>query len=180
MLSEFRQRYPLGSLITELVRVEQGIYIVRAQAIVQGTVLGSGLAGSTTVEEAEDAAVQRALRSAGFEAALIPPLPPVPPLPSPTNGNGLSPKSWVEPMAKGGDTPNLALHSEPEDFSDLIAKTDVEMRRVGWGQGEGRRYLKSTFSKTSRHELSDAELQVFLQHLKQLPTRMLIESESDF
>ncbi len=172
MLNDFRQRYPLGSITTELLQVEQGIYLVRSQVLVQGTLLGSGIAGSTTVEDAEDASIQRALRVAGFESVTLSSLPPVPPPPP------LTLPHWPEP--KGGDVPNLTLNTEPEDFSDLIAKTDVEMKRVGWNAAEGRRHLKSAFSKTSRHELSDSELQLFLHHLKQLPTRMLVESDSNF
>ncbi len=180
MLNDFRQRYPLGSITTELLQIEQGIYLVRSQILVQGTILGSGIAGSTTVEDAEDASIQRALRVAGFESvttSAVTSLAPVPPPPALTLPNKPAP-NWPEP--KGGDVPNLTMATEPEDFSDLIAKTDVEMKRVGWNAADGRRYLKSAFSKTSRHELSDSELQIFLQHLKQLPTRMLVESDSNF
>jgi hypothetical protein len=56
----------MGSLLTDLLRVEEGIYIVKAQVVVNNTVLGSGIAGSNTVEEAEDAALKRALNHAGF------------------------------------------------------------------------------------------------------------------
>jgi hypothetical protein len=31
MIQDFRERYPMGSLLTDLLRVEEGIYIVKAQ-----------------------------------------------------------------------------------------------------------------------------------------------------
>jgi hypothetical protein len=65
MFSQFRVRYPTGSLISELITIDRGQYIVRAQVVVDGVVLSSGLAAAETVEGAEDRAKNRAL--AGIE-----------------------------------------------------------------------------------------------------------------
>lgn len=61
MFSQFRVRYPTGSLISELITIDRGQYIVRAQVVVDGVVLSSGLAAAETVEGAEDRAKNRAL-----------------------------------------------------------------------------------------------------------------------
>ena len=235
MLSSFRDRHPLGSVVTDLLRVEEGIYIVKAQISVGGIVLGSGIAGSTTVEEAEDAAIQRALRISGvsntssllggsttlgsssldsatlsttangssvassFEIASAPrsdttsstqsiattephdfssvddwDTPPSVPEPAPSKPR----KAKSAPSkAKSSPEPELQLEPEIEDLSELIAQTDVELTRIGWGPKEGRRFLKERFSKQSRQQLDESELRDFLQELKQQPTKMLDAAE---
>jgi len=57
----------------------------------------------------------------------------------------------------------------PVDLSDIIAQTDVELRRLGWGVNEGRTYLEQTYGKRSRHDLTDEELLAFLLHLESQP-----------
>lgn len=254
MLSTFRDRHPLGSVVTDLLRVEEGIYVVKAQISVGGIVLGSGMAGSTTVEEAEDAAIQRALRISGitstsifggstplgsvalntnsldtasldgtngnsisntFEIPSAPHPNTASPKPSSSTTNSPSNISSTNNAAPNGfssvddwDTPSsapepatpkprkskpavskskpqpelepepeLQLEPEIEDLSELIAQTDVELTRIGWGPKEGRRFLKDRFSKQSRQQLDETELREFLQELKQQPTKMLDAAE---
>ena len=57
----------------------------------------------------------------------------------------------------------------PVDLSDIIAHTDVELKRLGWTNAQGRRYLEQTYGKRSRQHLSDSELMEFLDHLKMQP-----------
>jgi hypothetical protein len=57
----------------------------------------------------------------------------------------------------------------PVDLSDVIAQTEVELRRLGWTQEQGREHLKATYGKLSRHHLSDEELLEFLLYLETLP-----------
>ncbi len=61
MLNKFRNRYPQGSLTSDLVKIDRCSYIVKALVKVNDTVLASGLAAASTVEEAEDRARNRAL-----------------------------------------------------------------------------------------------------------------------
>ena len=61
MLAKFRHRYPQGSLVSELVKIDRGRYIVKAIVQVDDTVLATALAGADTVENAEDAARERAI-----------------------------------------------------------------------------------------------------------------------
>jgi hypothetical protein len=52
------------------------------------------------------------------------------------------------------------------DFSDIIARTNVELKRLGWTNQQGRDYLLQTYGKRSRQLLTDAELLDFLHHLE--------------
>lgn len=61
MLAKFRQRYPQGSLVGELVKIDRGTYIVKVLLQADGVVLATALAGADTVEAAEDAARARAI-----------------------------------------------------------------------------------------------------------------------
>ena len=196
MLATFRDRFPFGGIVTELLRVEEGIYIVRAQALVNGTVvLGSGIAGSTTVEDAEDAAIQRALRVAGVDNHQTFPAAEAiaPQLTAPSNGKHYdsSDAQWSStapaPMAAVSTppppdpVPTTELPPlEMEDLSDLIAQTDVELTRIGWGPKEGRRFLKERFGKQSRQQLDDRELREFLTELQQQPTQRSADTSQAF
>lgn len=61
MLAKFRHQYPLGSLISELVKIDRGTYIVKATIQIDKIVLATALAGADTVESAEDLAKDRAI-----------------------------------------------------------------------------------------------------------------------
>lgn len=58
----------------------------------------------------------------------------------------------------------------PVDLSDIIAQTDVELRRLGWSVAQGREFLEKTYRKRSRHDLADQELLEFLLYLETQPT----------
>lgn len=60
-LAKFRQRYPQGSLVGELVDIDRGTYIVRVSIQVENIVLATGLAAAERVETAEDTARSRAI-----------------------------------------------------------------------------------------------------------------------
>lgn len=63
-----------------------------------------------------------------------------------------------------------AIATDPVDLSDIIAQTDVELRRLGWTTDQGREFLQKTYGKRSRHDLSDQELLEFLLFLEtQMP-----------
>ncbi len=61
ILAKFRQRYPQGSLVSELVDMDRGTYIVGVSVIVDNIILATGLAGADRVETAEDMARERAI-----------------------------------------------------------------------------------------------------------------------
>ena len=70
MLNEFRKAYPKGSLISELLNIYQGKYVVRVLAIVDDVTLATGLAADDTLEMAEDRARLRALGAINIEPTL--------------------------------------------------------------------------------------------------------------
>ena len=61
MLAKFRHKYPQGSLVSELIEVERGFYLVKVSIQVEQIVLATGLAGASTIEAAEDSARERAI-----------------------------------------------------------------------------------------------------------------------
>jgi hypothetical protein len=61
MLKQFRHLYPQGSILSELIDIDRGLYIVKVSVQNQKTILGTGLAAAETVEKAEDKARERAL-----------------------------------------------------------------------------------------------------------------------
>jgi len=67
MFRAFRTRFPTGSLVSELIEVERGLYVVRACVQCDGTTLASGFAAAATIEAAEDAARARAIAAAGLD-----------------------------------------------------------------------------------------------------------------
>jgi hypothetical protein len=61
IIAKFRHKYPQGSLVSELIEIEGGTYIVKASVQIDNLILATALAGATTVEAAEDAAKERAI-----------------------------------------------------------------------------------------------------------------------
>ncbi|MBC6424495.1 MAG: hypothetical protein GDA43_25980 [Hormoscilla sp. SP5CHS1] len=78
MFTQFRTHYPTGSLISELLLVERGTYLVRALVQVGGVTLASGMAAAPSIEQAEDQARQRAIAVLGMPM-VSPPAPSVSP-----------------------------------------------------------------------------------------------------
>jgi hypothetical protein len=60
--------------------------------------------------------------------------------------------------------------SEPFDAINIIAETDIELKRLGWTSQEGRDFLIQNYGKRSRTFLTDKELQDFLKYLRSQPT----------
>jgi hypothetical protein len=55
-------------------------------------------------------------------------------------------------------------------FSDVIARTNSELSRLGWDNKKGRDFLLETYGKRSRQLLTDEELLDFLERLESEPT----------
>jgi hypothetical protein len=66
MFAQFRSQYPTGSLVSELVQIYNGSYVVRTLIQVGGVTLASGFASATAIEDAEDHARWRALAVLGI------------------------------------------------------------------------------------------------------------------
>ena len=59
---------------------------------------------------------------------------------------------------------------EPVDLDNVIAKTNIEMHRLGWTTEQGREYLIKNYGKRSRFLLTQEELLDFLRYLESQPT----------
>ncbi|MEQ8384063.1 MAG: hypothetical protein RH949_17045 [Coleofasciculus sp. A1-SPW-01] len=289
-LNKFRVSYPQGSLISDLLAIDHGQYIVRVSVEIDGVTRSTGLAAAQTVELAEDQARQRAItvlavdRESSTDTETSPPhrhtqtsvaaaeVPSSPesipnsapafaakrmvstpevedtPSPSPIDTHPISAKpspppepteplpETVEPSSppktkpspppeptvtlpetveppsltediSGSQTPLFKeetpspvgvtqsslepestpppppaqkeaepdIQSQPKsetpiDFSEIIARTNVELKRLGWTNQQGRDYLVETYGKRSRQLLTDEELLDFLHHLELEPT----------
>ena len=294
MLTQFRKYYPKGSVISELVTIDHGKYIVRVLLEDNGVTLGTGLAADDKIEMAEDRAIERALNHLQLDTHSLEPSPkiatkapsvseevpqpietkkvttpsplknpePVPiketevhPLPvaeiaaktsnksskkrvkTSTNAKKTKPiepeidekslpitetpqepeveekpipitETPQEPELKEKPLPIMETPQEPEveekplpimetpqepeiekkplpimetpkeaaieeevlDFSEIIARSNAELKRLKWTTEEGRQYLIKTYGKRSRQVLSDEELLEFLRYLESLPT----------
>ncbi len=60
-LEKFRSQYPEGALVSNLVTIQDGQYVVRAVIVQKGETLATGLAASVDVQIAEDKARERAI-----------------------------------------------------------------------------------------------------------------------
>jgi hypothetical protein len=67
MLAQFHNLYPNGSIISELLEIFQGKYIVRVSIQIEGITRATAIAGAETVEAAEDHAINRALTVLGIK-----------------------------------------------------------------------------------------------------------------
>lgn len=284
MLTQFRVRYPKASLISELVQIDRGKYIVRASVAVDGITLATGMAAAETVEQAEDRARERVLavvaldtNSLGEEGNLD-----QNPRSTPEGNNNISVKDEISgkdrkilkqptpaktvpsstatvsdnspsqteieknsrelnlstnqnsaldlpgsnsatneldlnydavdieadlkdtnlihdaeielkssseemeipieiPLPEEEENvdpnPTLSIQEDREnnseeqtiDYTEVIARTNFEMNRLGWTEEQGRSYLKETYGKRSRHSLTDRELLQFLKFLEEQP-----------
>jgi hypothetical protein len=90
--------------------------------------------------------------------------------PPKANGAGRAPvraKVAAPRSARAGATQKSPLPEQsPIDLSDIIAQTDIELKRLGWTHVQGRQFLETTYCKRSRQQLTDDELIAFLHYLK--------------
>ena len=257
MLESFRSSYPNGGLVSELLTINSGKYVVRVLVVIDGATRSSGMAAADTLEVAEDRARERALAALAMSekpnsmhtgrplqsspvretpleisrrvpGANVTPLGVAPSAPKAYTANlaesvftpgvantrdsgvGLAADatstSWdmdesfpetvtersrradrvvAPPPAEeeamfaplevpfGMDGESLrqpTVSTEPADNSELIAKTDVEIKRLGWSNDQGRQFLKQNYQKASRQLLNEAELLDFYNYLKSQPT----------
>lgn len=61
---------------------------------------------------------------------------------------------------------DLSDIESPMDLSEILAQTDVELKRLGWTNVQGRQHLQQTYDKRSRQHLTDQELLEFLDFLQ--------------
>ncbi|MDP5017709.1 MAG: hypothetical protein NWQ43_10470 [Dolichospermum sp.] len=132
MLAEFQNLHPNGSMISELVEIFQGKYIVRVSIQLEGITRVTAMAGAETVEAAEDQARNRALIVLGLKnvpqavevtkfAALPVTPPPIKPslqeskpVPTVSNTQIYTPPFLEEQIDTQVTKPEIFPHQEPE------------------------------------------------------------------
>jgi hypothetical protein len=112
MYSQFYNRYPSGSLVSELLQIHEGHYVVRV-VLQQGTaILSTGMAAASTIEQAEDQARLRALTALGVD---------MPEYESQAQlmeaDVEIASKPRLNPAAKSLETAGLPQAATPEDWS---------------------------------------------------------------
>lgn len=73
MLAQFQARYPQSSLISDLLTIYQGKFVVRVSAQVEGVTRATGMAAAETLELAEDRARERAIAVLAVDVIAPPP-----------------------------------------------------------------------------------------------------------
>jgi len=133
LLTAFRQHYPQGSVVSTLVRIHDGLYIVRVAVMVEDRILSTGLAAHSILETAEDNACVRAFNHSGLsEIGSVPPPSLVVPSPdhasaarpSPPSSPPVSSLAVASPIAKNGGTSQA---EEPLRVAPQASNLDI-----GW------------------------------------------------
>lgn len=133
---KLQSRYPTSSLLTELVQVHEGLFVVRALVQVGGSAIASGMAAAASVELAEDQARLRVLSLLGIESDVAEPAP-IQPMPL-SNGNGFTPlpaistNTWLDsapepPLPVSTFAPPKELTDDIPTFDLPNVETDTEM-----------------------------------------------------
>ncbi len=120
LFAQLRSRYPQGALVSELVQVHEGQFVVRAIVQVGTTTMATGMAAAEKIEVAEDRARVRAMEVLGI---------------SPTGGSAtfdVSARSMSEPPKEV--EPSRSIESLP-DFSlpsveELVPEANIPKKTV--------------------------------------------------
>jgi hypothetical protein len=146
MLNEFRKVYPRGSLISELLNIYQGKYLVRVLVIVDDVTLATGLAAEDSLEMAEDRARLRALGAISFDAPLHQgasrPVVSHPPsaglsevsVPAGTSRSHSSPRNrpQISDRTQSPDLANLESEAIPRDLPSNYGTSEISSPREEW------------------------------------------------
>ena len=170
----------------ELCHVDTLRCIVRVEAWHDGALQGSALGEASTVEDAEERALQRLnsrlqprphqqpqrssvhphakeLDQDTQPASVVRPrkLDQVEPASTPTIPSTQQ-VAVIEPDNAPSETP-----TDPDDWSDELTAIDMEIRRIGWSREQEQEYLTRAFGFGSRHKLTRyADLVAYLRQLK--------------
>jgi hypothetical protein len=94
----------------------------------------------------------------------------VPPTNTDTPISSLTPENNYPQVELAADVSNTPLTSGVIDFSEMVARSNIELKRLGWTKQRGVDYLLAKYNKKIRSELTDKELQEFLNFLELQPT----------
>lgn len=168
-IQQLKQQYPDSSLVAEFLTYAANEYAVRVLVKVGDRILSTGMAAASDLEQAEDRARMRAIAALGMEELKVSPASTEATLSLAHTSN--SNQTPQPPPDKKTEEHNIPFTGGSNvNLADAIAKTSVEMQRLGWDIHQGREHLLVTYGKRSRGELNDDELLDFLHFLeKQSP-----------
>ena len=156
---------------TELERLAPGVFLCRL-TIFGTTRADVGQAGDNEGEKEKSgvsdaikrAAVQYSIGAYLYEQNL-------PPVRLERRGSEWAlPRNWRPPAREHAEpAAPRAPAGNPSATPKQIAKIGVEMHRAGWSDEHGRDYLRNTFGKQSRRDLTAAEASRFIDTLVALP-----------
>ncbi|NES69704.1 MAG: hypothetical protein F6K24_33070 [Okeania sp. SIO2D1] len=117
MLERFRACYPTGCLISELITIHNGKYVVRVLVEVNGQTLASGLGAADTVELAEDQARKRSLAILPLDQSISTPQSSVPIYPTQSVS--------IQQLPHNKTYVNTSLEQEIEEVPPARSNLDV-------------------------------------------------------
>ncbi|MFM7362659.1 MAG: hypothetical protein ACKO25_12760, partial [Cyanobium sp.] len=183
-------------LQARLVHAEPGRRVVRVSAHQGDRRLGSALGEATDAEQAEERATARLLArleaapAAATVPAVAPPTrqasTPTPSQPSPPQTSPQQPAKPERPAPEQPEAepepaeveapeaepphahaPALEPPPDPVDWSDELARIDLQIQRLGWSREQEGVYLERAFGHPSRSRLTSwADLKAFLRALE--------------
>ena len=113
-LAKFRHQYPQGSLVSELIEIDRGSYIVKALIQIDSIILATALASGATVEAAEDAARDRAIAMLFLDRQQID-------LPNLNSGSKSQPKAVTSPATPPPSTKISPSVTDSSTEREMIA-----------------------------------------------------------
>ena len=119
-LNKFRVCYPQGSLISELLAIDHGQYIVRVSVELDGVTRSTGLAAAQTVELAEDQARERAITVLAIDRETTTDQETSPPLSHPQTS-----VAAAEVPSSPESIPNSAVAVSPKNLDSTLEVEDT-------------------------------------------------------
>ncbi len=176
MFNQFKSRYPKGRFIIEIISHSRDGYLVRVTLIVNEKQI-SARGQASTQELAQKLAGKKALLILELESNYINQLP------EESDSQRFDPslnlphlKAEIESLERSlrkAEMPSVNEEKsefETMDIAEIIKGIEREIQRLRWTNDDERNYLKKTYSKRSRHILTDGELFQFWHFLKSLPS----------
>ena len=109
-LIAFRTQYLEGRLISDLVTIQDGQYVVRARVELAGETISTGMAASADVQIAEDKARERAIAALGIGEGGKPP--------KSTKSDGAADSEATTPGSVDDQTPDTAQSTQATPLSN--------------------------------------------------------------
>ncbi len=125
LIVQFRSVHPTASFITDVLTIYDDAYVVRASIHIDGQCLATGLSSAVVVEQAEDQAQWRALRSLGFQLPFPQSDTAVNTSTQPTEFDRYLPSDLTNSHPSNGDAQNISAQPSPTQPVDLPDRSSL-------------------------------------------------------